>query len=531
MASILTNTSAMVALQNLRTVNSGLEETQSMISTGKEISSARDNAAVWAISKVMESDAMSFKAINDSLNLGQSTVTVARQASETVTDLLTQMKEKIVAAQEENVDRTAIQDDVTALADQIKSVVGAAQFNGLNLIQGTDDVNILSSLDRAPDGTVTAADITVARQDLSFDKGVMGTGASLSGGAAVVAGDAAATGGNLTIRAGAGQVADDSSTRDFSNTANAMDIVVSTAGTAGDVFNVQVGETTVSFTTADGTLADIADGITLAINAAGIEGITAASDGTDTITISSTSKFDDVTINADTTSGTTQFSADVEGATATTAASSFTDVTLEARASEITFSATAAVNEGDGYRVSIGGTNYDYVAGKNETFEDVVKGLKVAVDGSGLADISTNVYQDSTTGSWVLQVDNDGSALVLSADGNAGGTATGGLAGVDDIDVTTNESVDAALSNIETFINSSIEAAADFGSVQGRIDTQNTFISNLTDSLKAGIGSLVDADLEAASARLQALQVQQQLGIQSLSIANQAPQSILSLFR
>ena len=65
MASILTNTSAMVALQNLRTVNSGLEETQSMISTGKAISSARDNAAVWTISKVMESDAMSFKAIND----------------------------------------------------------------------------------------------------------------------------------------------------------------------------------------------------------------------------------------------------------------------------------------------------------------------------------------------------------------------------------------------------------------------------------------------------------------------------------
>ncbi|MCH3802113.1 hypothetical protein LZB51_08935, partial [Campylobacter jejuni] len=52
----------------------------------------------------------------------------------------------------------------------------------------------------------------------------------------------------------------------------------------------------------------------------------------------------------------------------------------------------------------------------------------------------------------------------------------------------------------------------------------------LTDSLKTGIGALVDADMEEASARLQALQTQQQLGIQSLSIANQAPQSILSLF-
>ena len=181
--------------------------------------------------------------------------------------------------------------------------------------------------------------------------------------------------------------------------------------------------------------------------------------------------------------------------------------------------------------MTVGGVNFDYVAGKNETMEDVARGLKVAIDGGNISDISTNVVQDSTSGDWILQVDNDGSALSLAADGAAGGTATGGLAGVDNIDVTSNEAVDAALSNIETFINSSIQAAADFGSAQGRIDTQSTFISNLTDSLKAGIGSLVDADLEAASARLQALQVQQQLGIQSLSIANQAPQSILALFR
>ncbi|MFV2036776.1 MAG: flagellin, partial [Paracoccaceae bacterium] len=73
--------------------------------------------------------------------------------------------------------------------------------------------------------------------------------------------------------------------------------------------------------------------------------------------------------------------------------------------------------------------------------------------------------------------------------------------------------------------------AAELGSSQGRIEIQSDFIGKLSDSLKSGIGTLIDADLEAASARLQALQVQQQLAIQSLSIANQAPQSILSLFR
>ncbi|HMO73481.1 MAG TPA: flagellin, partial [Paracoccaceae bacterium] len=74
-------------------------------------------------------------------------------------------------------------------------------------------------------------------------------------------------------------------------------------------------------------------------------------------------------------------------------------------------------------------------------------------------------------------------------------------------------------------------ATANFGSVQKRIDIQNDFVGKLTDALRAGIGTLVDADMEAASARLQALQVQQQLGIQALSIANQQPQNVLALFR
>ncbi|NNE78670.1 MAG: flagellin [Silicimonas sp.] len=510
MASILTNTSAMVALQNLRTINSSLEDTQKMISTGKAISSARDNAAVWAISKVMESDAMSFKAINDSLNLGQSTVTVARQASETVTDLLTQMKEKIVAAQEENVDRGKLQDDVTALSDQIKSVVGAAQFNGLNMLKGTDDVNILSSLDRASDGTVTASDITIARQDLSDDAGSFGTGATLAA--------------NVTSVAG-GNLAADGTGGAFSNGGNTMTALVAGTIVAGETYNFQVAGETVSFTTTTTAANDLAAGLTAAINTAGIEGVTATV-STATISLVNTRAFEDVTLNTSG-NGSATFALTANGTTA--AAATTNTQTVSSRASDVTFSTTAGVSEGDGYRVTLGGVNYDYIAGKNESFEDVARGLKTVIDGAAVANISTNVTQKS--GAWVLEIDNDGTALTLADDGAAGGVATGGLNGVDAIDVTTDAGVEAALSNIETYIDTAIEAAADFGSAQGRIDTQNTFISNLTDSLKAGIGALVDADLEAASARLQSLQVQQQLGIQSLSIANQAPQSILSLFR
>ncbi|MBY6090649.1 flagellin [Maritimibacter alkaliphilus] len=490
MSSILTNNSAMVALQTLKSVNKSMTETQSQISTGKRVADAKDNSAVWAISKVMESDVAGFKSISESLSLGESTVATARAASETVTDLLTQMKGKIIGAQEENVDRNKLQTDIQALSDQIESVVTAAQFNGLNLLQGSEDVEVLSSLDRANNGTVSSSSITVARQDLTFD-----------------AGSYNAAGTDLSANATASAAA-------AVNTAITETLTLATAQSIGDVLRLQIGDETVAFTATTTTLNDAAAGLTAAINAAGIEGISASATGA-AITLSSTVAFEDTALAYSSTGGTT---------------GTYTgDAALEARAETVTFSATAGVNEGDGYRVTIGSQDFDYVAGKNETFEDVANGLKVAIDAAGLADISTAVTTNSS-GQYVLQVDNDGASLAFAAAGRSDGEATGGLAGLSNIDVTTDEGTAAALQNIETYIDTAIDAAASFGSVQGRIETQSAFIGKLTDSLKSGIGSLVDANMEETSARLQALQVQQQLAIQAMAIANQAPQSLLSLF-
>jgi flagellin len=515
MSSILTNNSAMVALQTLKSVNKAMTETQSQISTGKRVASARDNSAVWAISKVMESDVKGFKAISESLSLGESTVAVAANAAETVTDLLKDMKGKIISANESNVDRNKLQADITALTDQIKSVVGAAQFNGLNLLSGTDDVNVLSSLDRANDGTVSSSDIVVRRQDLTFDAGVMGTGADLSA-------NVGATLGSNSLAGVAGT--------EFSSSGNTMTVQLAavTAG-ASNTYNLQVAGQTVTFTSdATGNTANsVAAGITAALSAAGIEDITAEV-ATDTITITSTSKFDDVEVNL-TTSDTTVTAA-VNGGSASAAGAGFTGESIAARASEIAFSATARVSEGDGYRVTIDGSNYDYIAGKGESFDDVAKGLKTVIDGASLSGITTKVTYDDANSQFVLQIDNAGADVSLAVDGDAGGVATGGLSGLNKIDVTTDDGASAALQNIETYIDGSIDAAAAFGSVQGRIETQSEFIGKLTDSLKSGIGSLVDANMEEVSARLQALQVQQQLSIQAMSIANQAPQSLLSLF-
>ena len=99
MSSILTNNGAMVALQTMKSINKNMGQVQAEISTGKAVGSAKDNAAVWAISKTMESDVSGFKAISDSLSLGSSTIAVARSASEQITNLLKEVKGKVVNSQ------------------------------------------------------------------------------------------------------------------------------------------------------------------------------------------------------------------------------------------------------------------------------------------------------------------------------------------------------------------------------------------------------------------------------------------------
>lgn len=281
MSSILTNNSAMVALQTLKSINSDLAKTQNAISTGKDVATAKDASAVWAISKVMESDVAGFNAVSDALSLGESTVAVASAAAEQVVDVLQEIKQLAISANSENVDFAKIQNDIAERAAQVGSIISAAQFNGANLLatdvdgNGATSLSIVSSLDRVGSGAPTAATISVATVD--FEANI-----------------------------------------------------------------------------------DLASNLT-----------------------------------------------------------AITDTT------------TAAT----------------------------------------------------------------------------------------------------ALGEIETFLQTAIDGAAALGASAERIQDQNVFVSKLSDAMTAGIGSLVDADMESASAKLQALQTQQQLGVQALSIANQAPQTILSLFR
>jgi flagellin len=100
-----------------------------------------------------------------------------------------------------------------------------------------------------------------------------------------------------------------------------------------------------------------------------------------------------------------------------------------------------------------------------------------------------------------------------------------------DITNMTSGGIDSALSMVEAALKALTAAGSQLGSLSSRIDLQTTFVSALTDSISSGVGKLVDADMEQESSKLSALQTQQQLAVQSLSIANSSAQNILSLFK
>ena len=307
MSSIMTNTSALTALQSLNATNKALETTQSRISTGYRVSTASDNAAYWSIATTMRSDNKANSVLQDALGLGAGKIDTAYTAMNSSIDVVDQIKEKVLLAKTSSADdRAKIQTEITSLQAQLTDNIGGANYAGSNLLKtdstSTTDtkLTVMTSYNRDSTGAVTTGTIDVDYADTRLI---------------------------------------DSST----SKAGMLDTEFTTTG---------AGAATASILTLDVT------GATL--------------DSTD--------------------------------------------------------------------------------------FDDMLTGIE-----AGLSDMATG--------------------------------------------------------------------AASLGAAKARVDMQKDFVSKLSDSIDRGVGQLVDADMNEESTRLQALQVQQQLGIQSLSIANSSSQQILSLFR
>lgn len=133
-----------------------------------------------------------------------------------------------------------------------------------------------------------------------------------------------------------------------------------------------------------------------------------------------------------------------------------------------------------------------------------------------------------TTADLWLNTDFDASAAGIDG---AGAAVSAFSVNTLDINGFSGDDMADALTLVDAALASMTSAAAELGSISMRIELQEDFVNKLSDSLDSGIGRLVDADMNEESTRLKALQTQQQLAVQSLSIANSSSEVILSLFR
>ena len=190
---------------------------------------------------------------------------------------------------------------------------------------------------------------------------------------------------------------------------------------------------------------------------------------------------------------------------------------------QLTSIATSASFSGENWlSVDSGAAGYSatksVVASFNRAADGTVSVSTIDIDTS-----STKLFDADATGTGILDTEfttTGGGAVTVSVS-TLDITATG----IDDTDL------DEMISNVDAALQSMTTAASDLGAAKSRVSMQADFVSDLMDAIDRGVGTLVDADMNEESTRLQALQVQQQLGIQALSIANSNQQQILALFR
>jgi flagellin len=171
--SVQTNASALIALQNLNKTANDLQAAQNRVSTGLQIASAKDNASVWAIAQAQRADVNSLSAVQSSLNRASSIADVAQTAGQSISDLLNQIKQKVVAAQDPSLDvtsRSAINADFTSLLRQITDVVNNASFDGANILNGslTGDISFLANADATSFITLSVKDMSLGGTIISI---------------------------------------------------------------------------------------------------------------------------------------------------------------------------------------------------------------------------------------------------------------------------------------------------------------------------------------------------------------------------
>jgi flagellin len=393
--SILTNSSALSALQSLNMTEQNLSITQNQVSSGLAVANASQNAAYWSIGQQLNSDSGIVTATNSALAQSQAVFDTATSAINSVLTTINSIQTVLTEATNPGADIASLNTSLASLSSQLTDAVNGASFNGTNVL----------------DGSIQGA--------MSFVSGF----------------DASATGGSVSTIA-------------FTTQALTGSAIVPTT----------VQEPNITDTATVANLATVA--------AAGANGVTPAY-GSDGVTV-----------------GTNSFTVTSVALDGTQTATTYTGFDTNGNATTIALAAAAVAGASP-------------AAPSNAGFSVSVTTTPAATATTGL--LTQGAYNLTSLGTGNgTQVSAANAATLLTAAGAAFQAVTG--------------------------------YSAIIGSTQDRMTAATTLNSALTTNYANGVSALVDADMNTASTRLQALQTQQQLGIQSLSIANQNSQLILKLF-
>jgi flagellin len=138
--SVSNNSPALLALQTLNRTTEQLSQVQDQISTNLKVASPSDNPTVWANAQGQTNEINSLGAVTSGLNRATSIADVALSSGQQVVDLLNQIKTKVLAAQDQSIttsDRAALNTDFTGLLQQLQTAVSSADFDGVNLLDGS----------------------------------------------------------------------------------------------------------------------------------------------------------------------------------------------------------------------------------------------------------------------------------------------------------------------------------------------------------------------------------------------------------
>ena len=148
--SILTNTGAMVALQNLAKINTNLKATESRVSTGLKVASAEDNASVFAVAQGLRGNIKSYDAVATALAGSQGVVSVATSAATSISNSMQDIKTKLTQLSDDSLSstqRSYYNNDLSALVGQINtSFIQGAYYNGVNLLNSSNNVSVLADV-------------------------------------------------------------------------------------------------------------------------------------------------------------------------------------------------------------------------------------------------------------------------------------------------------------------------------------------------------------------------------------------------